>query len=101
MGEPRRLRRVYRAGPTPGGTVMIDEILERKFTRIGARLKVNDPAGRGGAVRLDVRADRQGEFFEIRGGDHSEARVEVLDVQPADRHLLLLVREHGQKGKFL
>jgi len=66
-----------------------------KFARIGARLKIADSAGN---IKLDVRADRKGEFFEIRGAD---AEVAVLDVQPADRHLLLLVREAGEKHKFL
>jgi hypothetical protein len=83
------------------------ELLEAKFTRIGARLKLSDGAGGRGrlaseaSVRLDIRTDRDGEFFEIRGGSIEEAQVEVLDVQPADRHLLLMVRRRGEKAKFL
>jgi hypothetical protein len=81
--------------------------LEAKFTRIGARLKLSDGAGgrgwlsAGASVRLDFRTDRDGEFFEIRGGSSEDARIEVLDVQPADRHLLLMVRQQGEKAKFL
>jgi len=41
------------------------------------------------------------EFFEIVRPPGSEAEVAVLDVQPADRHLLLLVREGAEKSKFL
>jgi hypothetical protein len=80
---------------------MIPEILERKFTRIGARLKVTDRTDSGGGVRLDVRTDRRGEFFEVIRGGSPESQVEVLDVQPSDRHLLLMVREDGAKSKFL
>ena len=86
---------------------MIDQgILESKFVRIGARVKVADRVGRnrragGAGVALDVRSDRIGEFFEVIGRPDAEARVEVLDVQPADRHLLLMVRERDAKHKFL
>lgn len=84
-----------------------EEILEAKFARIGARLKFADPAGRHrvvvleGSVRLDVGADRKGEFFEIARLPHVDSPIEVLDIQPADRHLLLMVRERTSKHKFL
>ena len=87
---------------------MIDQdSLEAKFVRIGARLKLSDGDGRrsrvasSGSVPLDIRTDRDGEFFEIRRGSSDDARIEVLDVQPADRHLLLMVRERDEKPKFL
>lgn len=79
--------------------------LDTRFARIGARLKVvARPARRfrpAGAITLDVRADRKGEFFEIAPELRTDAAIEVLDVQPADRHLLLLVREGKEKSKFL
>jgi hypothetical protein len=79
------------------------QLLDTKFARIGARLKVGDRLPRwrqtGIALTLDVLTDREGEFFEIiRQG---EAEIEVLDVQPKDRHLLLLIREEKDKQKFL
>jgi hypothetical protein len=84
------------------GHTMNTDILDRQFARIGARLKIVDqPAGRfrmAGPVSLDVQTDRKGEFFEIAG---DSADVSVLDAQPADRHLLLLVRQSGEKQKFL
>ncbi|HEX3148043.1 MAG TPA: hypothetical protein VHR66_08155 [Gemmataceae bacterium] len=84
---------------------MDTNILHEKFARLGARLKVAErPARRGwvaDAVTLDVRADRLGEFFEIVTPPRIAADLAVLDVQPADRHLLLLVREGGDKSKFL
>src|SRR6478752_776074 len=84
---------------------MDTNLLDTKFARIGARLKVADrPARRTrttGPISLDVQADRKGEFFEIVKQPGAEAEIAVLDVQPADRHLLLLVREGKDKGKFL
>src|SRR5262245_30745470 len=79
--------------------------LDTKFARIGARLKVIDRPSRrsraSGVVSLDVQADRKGEFFEIFCQPQTEAEITVLDVQPGDRHLLLLVREGKEKSKFL
>src|SRR5206468_6855944 len=40
-------------------------------------------------------------FFEIVRPPGAGAEIAVLDVQPADRHLLLLVREGKDKSKFL
>jgi hypothetical protein len=75
-----------------------------KFARIGARLKIADRPSRRtrstGVVALDVQADRAGEFFEIATLG-AESDIAVLDVQPRDRHLLLLVREGNEKSKFL
>jgi hypothetical protein len=77
-----------------------------KFARIGARLKVADRPSRrfrtaSGVVSLDVLEDREGEFFEVARRSGTEPDVAVLDVQPADRHLLLLVRDGDEKQKFL
>ena len=82
------------------------DTLEAKFARIGARLKHSDGSDRPRLfitvpVALDVRSDRKGEFFEIARQPGAEAEIAVLDVQPADRHLLLLVREGKEKSKFL
>lgn len=80
-------------------------LLESKFARIGARMKVSDGSSRRwfertGAVTLDVRSDEKGEYFEVIAREPS-AEVEVLDVQRADRHLLLMVRESAEKHKYL
>jgi hypothetical protein len=86
-------------------------LLESKFARIGARLKVVDPAertrqrfmrtAREGSVTLDIASDRDGEFFEIARLPHTDTPIDVLDVRPSDRHLLLMVRESSGKRKFL
>jgi hypothetical protein len=84
---------------------MDTNLLNLKFSRIGARLKVADRPPRrnhtADVLSLDVRADRKGEFFEIVRQAGADPEIAVLDVQPADRHLLLLVRENGDKHKFL
>jgi hypothetical protein len=87
---------------------MIDtDILEAKFARIGARLKVGDGLARrrriaaDASIAVDIQSDRRGEYFELIERRDANAEVEVLDVQPTDRHLLLLVREQGEKHKFL
>jgi hypothetical protein len=80
-------------------------LLETKFAHIGARLKVADQPSRrsraSGLVSLDVQSDRNGEFFEVVPQPKSDVEVAVLDVQRDDRHLLLLVREAGEKHKYL
>jgi hypothetical protein len=96
------------ANPLHTGRVLLfmdTNLLDIKFARIGARLKVADrPSGRtrtAGVISLDVQTDRRGEFFEIIKQPGVETEIAVLDVQPADRHLLLLVREGKDKSKFL
>jgi hypothetical protein len=82
---------------------MDTNLLQTKFARIGARLKFADPRTRWpptvADISLDVRADRHGEFFEIT--QYAGSEIEVLDAQPHDRHLLLLVREGREKTKYL
>src|SRR5256885_32663 len=82
---------------------MDTNLLDTKFARIGARLKIADRPTRrarmAGVISLDVQTDRKGEFFEIV--KQADAEIDVLDVQPAERHLLLLVREGKEKSKFL
>ncbi|QGJ69477.1 Hypothetical protein PBC10988_11590 [Planctomycetales bacterium 10988] len=80
-------------------------LLNKKFADIGARMKVAKPSRwwlrSNGPISLDIASDRRGEFFEITSDPDADLEVEVLDVQPTDRHLLLLVREEGEKSKYL
>jgi len=76
------------------------EYLCRHFSRIGARLKIQEPrAWQSVKVRIDVGRDRSGEFFDMRC--LGNVAPEVLDVQPASRHLVLMVRDGEFKNKFL
>ena len=75
-------------------------VLERRFSEIGARVKVE---GRlRGTPRIDIRTDGRGEYFDIqfRGGGKA-AELAVVESRPADRHLLMLVRTGEEKSKFL
>src|SRR5688500_17321783 len=95
---------------------MADESgLAERFGKMGARVRVTVlPAPRnvrdfnGGRrwrftsqedrfpVRVDVRRDRDGEYFDVRR--RSDVDVQVLDVRPNERHLLLLARERDPRG---
>jgi hypothetical protein len=76
------------------------EYLCRHFSRMGARLKIQGPGVRQGEkFRIDVGRDRGGEFFDVRCQDGIVS--EILDVRPASRHLVLMVRDGGDKNKFL
>jgi hypothetical protein len=77
-----------------------------KFARIGARLKIavrrsSSFASVLGIVSVDIRKDRHGEFFEVVQPPGTDPEVAVLDIQPAERHLLLLVRDGAEKHKLL
>jgi hypothetical protein len=92
---------------------MNTEHLEKKFAAIGARTKVRTvKEGRWGwrpgsvapgAPKIDILQDRKGEYFDIAVAEGDEnLELQVLDVQPKDRHLLLMVRpEDGEKSKVL
>ena len=79
----------------------MNEVLERRFASVGARLSLAEQPWRG-APRIDVRSDGDGEFFDIRfDGNGDQVQIEVVDARPSDRQLLLLVRRGGEKSKFL
>ncbi len=83
--------------------------LERAFARMGARVEFgqlirrNRVSGRmvSEDLALDVRQDRHGEYFLISRARASTTELVVLDVQPRDRHLLLLSRSAAEKHRFL
>jgi len=67
-----------------------------KFEKIGARAAIrplvrNRWRTQSGPVVIDVGHDRHGEFFDIQADAHAD--MDVLDVQPKDHHLLLMVRQ--------
>ncbi len=73
--------------------------IKDKFARMGARLKLGefDPRLRG---TIDIGRDRHGEFFEINADRDQE--VQVIDIRPKDRHLLLMIKDEDQhKHKFV
>src|ERR1043166_4766902 len=79
---------------------MQTELLDRRFGVIGARLKLAGP--QTGGPRIDIGVDARGEFFDIDfAGAGDAVELDVVDVDRATRHLLLLARSRGQKSKFL
>jgi hypothetical protein len=86
---------------------MDTNLLKAKFEKLGARAKIGQLRRlTGSSLVIDIGHDRHGEFFDIQAADAAD--VEVLDVQPRDRHLLLMVRQAAPrpglpdtKDKFL
>jgi len=84
-------------------------LLEKQFARMGARLKMRDgPISwrvREGGFAVDVGRDRHGTFFDVVTTPGFEQEVEVVDVEPRNRHLLLMIRQEvgrkEEKHKFL
>ena len=75
--------------------------VETKFEKMGARVLVLDTDPRKwmrGTFTVDVRKDRKGEYFEVVTREPG-VTVDVLDVQPKDRHLLLMVSEPGLRKR--
>ena len=82
---------------------------------MGARLKVREIPTRRRLVpmwfrrdsaqpeyAIDIRRDRRGEFFELRVPDSLRNSLDatVLQAEPKQRHLLLLVRKTGGKPQL-
>lgn len=84
-------------------------VLERPFLRMGARVKFGEPETSRwtrtvSPVALDVRTDREGEFFLV--SKRTDVKIDVLEVKPRERHLVLLARVpddfgHETKSRFL
>ena len=83
---------------------MDTKLLSKKFEQIGARVQVTRfKVNRYGSDsdRIDIRSDRNGEYFDIRIADVDQVDYEVIDVRPEVRHLLLMARREFGKQKFL
>lgn len=80
---------------------------------MGARVKVLEgvPAARpwnlarsreeAPRIILDICRDKQGEYFEIRTATGGAQEIVVLNVQPGEKHLLLLSRQFSEQGQLL
>jgi hypothetical protein len=88
---------------------MDTELLERKFARLGARLKIRTQP-RVDSVSIDIRRDHKGEYFDVQVNPDRNLFLDAIDVRPAERHLLLMSARHDtesrkpkltQKQKFL
>lgn len=78
--------------------------LKLSFRRMGAELDLVDTGRpRGARFSIDVRGTEDGERFLISGADLGKEDIKILDLEPDDRHLLLMwhERETGVKHRFL
>jgi hypothetical protein len=70
-----------------------------KFKKMGARVKIWDVSDIKTALPfvIDIKKDKQGEFFDIKV--KREVELIVQDVQPKDRHLLLVTRNTAIRNR--
>ncbi|HZL89357.1 MAG TPA: hypothetical protein VFB96_13410 [Pirellulaceae bacterium] len=82
---------------------MDTNLIVRHFARIGARalVRVQAPVRRESGVVIDVRRDREGEFFDLDIASGLTLEVSVVDIRPDLRHLLLMSRVGNDRHKFL
>ena len=76
-------------------------MVEKAFLKLGARVHIVGSETSSASVTIDIERDRQGEFFLLRHGSNVVPDLTVLNVQPRDRHLLLMSRAGNEKQKFL
>ena len=78
------------------------QLIQRHFAKIGARSDVHTDLVRAAmGVSIDIVRDADGEFFDIAVNRRAVADLNVLDVQPRMRHLLLMSHHEEDKHKFL
>jgi hypothetical protein len=75
--------------------------IERMFSRIGARVRISDEVPRFQQAGIDIRIDKQGEYFDIRVEPSDSVEYQVIDVRSDMKHLLLMARRENGKQKFL
>lgn len=84
---------------------MNTQTIENQFARMGARFQVvhQEIAHPGADYALDIRADRHGQYFELRVPASVAPSLElaVLQTQARERHLVLLVKKPQVKDRFL
>lgn len=85
--------------------------LKLSFRRMGADIDIEDMKTpetsrfrrRGSAFVIDIRNTKEGEKFLITGADLGREDIKILDIEPDEKHLLLMWRERetGTKHKYL
>ena len=87
---------------------MNSETITNQFARMGARFRIVRPDDlpwrrRRADYALDIVAGKDGQYFEMQLSAEREAVLDtlVLQCEPHDRHLLLLVKTPEAKDRFL
>ena len=78
---------------------MDTELLQRKFESLGARVRIGNSRSVE-RVRIDIKQDRKGEYFDLTLRQNERRRVEVLDCDAKGRHLLLMVAPEAGGAKI-
>jgi hypothetical protein len=76
-------------------------MIEKAFLKLGARVRIEGTEKISSPVTIDIQRDRRGEFFLLKHASNIVPDLTVLNVQPRDRHLLLMSRVGDEKQKFL
>jgi hypothetical protein len=76
-------------------------MFEKAFLKLGARVRIEETDRISSPVTIDIQRDRRGEFFLLKHDSNVVPDLTVLNVQPKDRHLLLMSRVGNEKQKFL
>lgn len=84
---------------------MNSNLIEEKFEKIGVRIKFRKAnVFQNAPITFDLQKDKRGEYFVCAAQDVKLLdEIDILDVRPKDRHLLLLFRNtvEKRKDKFL
>jgi hypothetical protein len=79
--------------------------LKLSFRRMGADIDITDLARRWRAPKfqIDIQNTKDGEKFLITGAEIGREDIKILDIEPDEKHLLLMWRERetGTKHKYL
>jgi hypothetical protein len=51
-------------------------------------------------IVIDIRRDKASEFFEIRTAPGSRQEIDILNLQPREKHLVLLSRQFDVQGEL-
>src|SRR5262245_12465333 len=78
---------------------MREETITKSFERMGARVRLHELRRAVAPIRIDVRRDRRGEYFDV--AKRFGVTISIIDVKPDARHLLLQAHHHDDKFKFL
>jgi hypothetical protein len=79
------------------------DLITGQFARIGARVKLRSAPLQ--PLRIDIRSDLHGEYFDIALNAAHPMRLRVIDIKPRGPHLLLLAEgdaqfpDRGGRGK--
>ncbi|MGE3807867.1 MAG: hypothetical protein AB7K24_24650 [Gemmataceae bacterium] len=76
-------------------------MLQSRFERMGARLKVGTGGRREQPLALDIQSDAAGEYFDVRLRPKKITELEVVDLRPRVRHLLLQATGDTGRHYFL